>query len=137
MTKVPLTLVALRAADLPAVRLALTIQMGGWGCGNLPDSVLVFSELVTNAVVHAGGATRIVVSHGDQTLRFEVHDAQRHGPCARAPLAERGGHGLGIVANLSEAWGWDQTSTGKIVWSCVLCGPARSNPARPGMPAIG
>ena len=32
-----------------------------WGCGHLDDALLVFSELVTNAVTHAGSAERVQV----------------------------------------------------------------------------
>jgi hypothetical protein len=32
-----------------------------------------------------------------------------------------GGFGLRIVAQLSTMWGWEQTATGKVVWSNLDC----------------
>ncbi len=74
-----------------------------------------------NAVKHAGGATRIVVVHGHQTLRFEG-SRRTHGiPAVRDITGPAGGFGLRIVAQLSESWGAEQTATGKVVWSNLDC----------------
>ena len=80
-----------------------------WQCGNIADGLLVFSELVTNAVTHAGGASRIVITHGDELLRFDVDDRTHSSPERRAAAGVDGGFGLRIVARLSDGWGWDQT----------------------------
>lgn len=56
MTIEQLTLMALSAPAIPDARHALTRQLDAWVCERGQDSVLVFSELVTNAVRHAGGA---------------------------------------------------------------------------------
>jgi hypothetical protein len=84
---------------------------------------LLASELVTNAVNHAGGATRILVVHDDHNLLFEVHDDTHNIPKARDTGGPAGGFGLRIVARASESWGWNQTATGKVVWATVPCCP--------------
>jgi anti-sigma regulatory factor (Ser/Thr protein kinase) len=106
-----------------AARHALQAQLEGWECTGVSAAVLVLSELATNAVQHAGGATRIHVVHGDQTVRLEVHDDTHDRPRVRDAAGPAGGFGLKIVSRLSESWGWDQTATGKVVWSTVRCCP--------------
>jgi anti-sigma regulatory factor (Ser/Thr protein kinase) len=123
MTTGTMTLTAGTPVAARAARQALMAQLDGWHCGCLPDALLVFSELVTNAVEHAGGATRILVLHGDQTLRFEVHDDTHGVPEVRHVAGPAGGFGLRFVDQLSESWGWDQTASGKVVWSVVPCCP--------------
>jgi anti-sigma regulatory factor (Ser/Thr protein kinase) len=78
--------------------------------------VLVFSELVTNAILHAHGAARIDVHHGDHLLRVEVHDTSHDVPHLET-TRRIGGHGIQIVDALARSWGWKQTRTGKIVWA--------------------
>jgi len=99
----------------------LSARLAVWGCGRVSDSLVVFSELVTNAVVHAGGARRIVVVHEGRTLRFEVHDDTHSIPAVRGSDRAPGGFGLRIVAQLSDSWGFEQSATGKVVWSNLDC----------------
>ncbi len=113
-------------ADHPrAVRAArhdLREQLDAWGCGNAPNVVLVFSELVTNAVIHATGA-RVVIEHRGRFVRVEVHDTAGQRPQMRDAGDAAGGFGLRIVGELSESWGWDPSPTGKTVWSLIACDP--------------
>jgi len=113
------------SADTPRsvadARHELAAQLARWGCARVSDSLLIFSELVTNAIKHAGGATRIVVVHKDRTLRLEVHDDTHNVPTVRKSDGAPGGFGLRIVAQLSESWGWEQNATGKVVWSNFDC----------------
>jgi anti-sigma regulatory factor (Ser/Thr protein kinase) len=113
------------SADTPlAVALArheLAAQLDGWKCGRMPDALLVFSELATNAVKHAGGAPQIRAIHGDQSLRFEVHDNSHDVPQVRGVPGPAGGFGLRLIAQICDGWGWETTATGKIVWAAVRC----------------
>ena len=95
-----------------------------WGAGELMDcAALVVSELVTNAVVHAGTSARLGLRLQGRDLRVEVED---HHPGRSVPLvterpsdeAERG-RGLLITTSLSTAWGVEYTATSKRVWA--LC----------------
>jgi anti-sigma regulatory factor (Ser/Thr protein kinase) len=98
-------------------------QLDRWHCGSINDGLLVFAELVTNAVQHAGGTDRVTVIHGAQVLRIEVHDHSHTTPDPRRPSGVGGGFGLSIVRKLSDTWGWEQTADGKVVWSDIPCCP--------------
>ena len=76
------------------------------------------SELVTNAVRHSGSANlllRLIWELG--RLRVEVED-DGGGTVRVEPADPRGGHGYGLVLvdELSDAWGWEPTASGKRVW---------------------
>ncbi|MET9252569.1 SpoIIE family protein phosphatase [Streptomyces sp. NPDC003717] len=112
------------------VRAALAdwVARGLLGAGRLTDhsaadALLVVSELVTNAVVHAGtGVEAVCALEPDGTLVVEVLD---HHP-ARAPRggAQETPHespdygcGLRLVAEVSEAWGITYRPGTKTVWA--------------------
>ena len=95
--------------------------LAGWGCSNVDDVVLVFSELVTNATVHTTAQSRTVITHGPPDLQLHVHDYSHSVPELRL-VTRFGGSGLRIVSQLSHSWGWEQTATGKVVWSIISCG---------------
>jgi anti-sigma regulatory factor (Ser/Thr protein kinase) len=94
-------------------------QVTRWGCGDLDAIALVCSELITNAVVHAGGAVRVGVTDLGQRIRLEVDDGGRGQPSLRTHEAGPGGLGLRIVAELSEQWGSEPTAGGKRVWAVM------------------
>jgi anti-sigma regulatory factor (Ser/Thr protein kinase) len=74
------------------------------------DVRLLVSELVTNAVRHAGGdAVRLVVALKGTRLRIEVHDPGRGfvlEPPPDDPL-RASGWGLVLVEELADRWGID------------------------------
>jgi len=116
----PLDLVLPRSAEAPGLaRQALRGWLAGLACTNgvVEDAVLVVSEVVTNAVVHACSAPRLVVTVVDGRLRVEVHDTSRARPVVRAASTTVGGKGLRILASVTEAWGWSMTNSGKVVWT--------------------
>ena len=83
--------------------------------------LLVFSELVTNAVRHGGGAHRIVVQHTDHIVTLTVYDAGDQPPEIHTPQDGLGGFGLKIVDQLATSWGWTPTAAGKHVWAELAC----------------
>ncbi|RKN37265.1 SpoIIE family protein phosphatase [Streptomyces hoynatensis] len=96
----------------------------GWGLTDLTeDAVVLTSELVTNAVVHAGTAAEVHCLRDKDGVRIEVVD--RH-PERELPLAEvsrgqldlssEGGRGLMLCAALASRWGVDYTASDKRVW---------------------
>jgi anti-sigma regulatory factor (Ser/Thr protein kinase) len=85
----------------------------------LEDSVLMASELVTNAIVYSdAGRIELRVVMSDTAARVEVYNERQ--PWARGPelqprgLDEAGGWGLFIVEKLSDRWGADVDGT--LVW---------------------
>jgi len=98
--------------------------------------LLLLSELVANAVLHAGLAPeeRIEVSiRVSGGLRVEVAD-HGHWLDAGAPAAadRDGGRGLFLVERLASRWG-AETAGGTWIWF-ELDGPATMPPARPVTP---
>ncbi|MGH3372400.1 MAG: ATP-binding protein, partial [Nocardioidaceae bacterium] len=93
----------------------------GWGAPDLTDeAVLVTSELVTNAVVHAGTPVRVALDLDAQALRIEVQDLHPHRSLplgAEAPEDDaEHGRGLLITAALASSWGVDYSAGAKRVW---------------------
>jgi anti-sigma regulatory factor (Ser/Thr protein kinase) len=90
-----------------------------WGLEGLADDVqLGTSELITNAVRHAGTDVVLSLLLGD-SLTVEVKDAhpelRRAEPEANDELATSG-RGLHIVAAVSSDWGVRRVRDGKAVW---------------------
>ena len=93
-----------------------------WLAERVDQAVLVTSELVTNAVIHAHSQLRLLVElRGDQ-LHLAVQDASPHLlHLASAPdvLAE-GGRGLLLVEALATSWQVQHPPDGGKVVACVL-----------------
>jgi anti-sigma regulatory factor (Ser/Thr protein kinase) len=91
--------------------------------GQAGVALLVLSELVTNAVLHASEPIQVCVTSEDDCLRIEVSDGDTNADLimSRAPKAagEPGGRGLQIVNSLARRWGVTQNGDGKTVWAEV------------------
>jgi anti-sigma regulatory factor (Ser/Thr protein kinase) len=92
------------------------------GYGLVDDAVLLTSELVTNAVVHAGtqvevtckltdGGVEVVVSDGHPTRLVPEPPENEHIPAERTS-----GRGLLLPAALASAWGVTYGQAAKAVW---------------------
>lgn len=85
------------------------------------DVLLVVSELVTNACLHAEGPERMVLGCDKKVIRVEVSDRGTGQPAPRTPhrAGRPGGHGMFIVQRLCLDWGVVRTPglTGKTVWA--------------------
>jgi len=81
------------------------------------DVRLLVSELVTNAVRHAGGeAVRLIVALEGSTLRIEVHDPGSGfelKPPPDDPL-RASGWGLVLVEELADRWGVDRNPRTRV-----------------------
>ena len=80
--------------------------------------VLIGSELVTNAVLHARTELTLTLELRDDRVRISVKDR------SKAPATLRHyrpdaltGRGLGVVAALSDRWGVSTAPDGKVVWA--------------------
>lgn len=93
-------------------------------------AVLLGSEAITNAVVHAG-TPLVLECYSDEDrgeLVVEVSDLDESpvlSPVAAAGLRSlmvtpdldaEGGRGLMLIATLADRWGISRTSSGKVVW---------------------
>ncbi|GAA2768925.1 MULTISPECIES: ATP-binding protein [Streptomyces] len=85
------------------------------------DVLLVVSELVTNACLHAGGPDQLRISCDNKVIRVEVTDKGTGQPAPRNPhrAGRPGGHGMFIVQRLCLDWGVVRTPglSGKTVWA--------------------
>lgn len=89
-----------------------------WDLRERADEVLLLvSELVTNAVVHAKSDLEVLMRLAPQLLRVEVHDRdpQRVAPLAWTEDQERG-RGVALVEAISDVWGIDDEQIGKVIW---------------------
>lgn len=86
------------------------------------DVVVVASELVSNSVMHAGLRPEQQIGlrlWSDGRIRVEVEDAGRGFDRAAAGTSDGspyGGRGLGIVAALSDRWGF-RSEGGVLAWA--------------------
>lgn len=91
------------------------------------DVLLVVSELVTNACLHADGPEELCVTRAGKVLRLEVSDLGAGTPAPRTPhrAGRPGGHGMFIVQRLCLDWGVirHEGGVGKTVWA-ELAGPS-------------
>ncbi|MFE6687437.1 SpoIIE family protein phosphatase [Streptomyces sp. NPDC057743] len=96
----------------------------GWGYADIvDDAVVLTSELVTNAVVHAGTAADVLCLRTDNGVRISVADRypereiplQSTGPAMVHPDRE-GGRGLLLCGALAARWGVEYTTAQKHVW---------------------
>jgi hypothetical protein len=146
MSNPPRTVIAVYAALPEAAHDARTFTtrtLASWGLSDLAETaILLVSELITNAVQHAGG---IIEPPADRTeilgkvapvmlglsrlaslLRVEVWDTAQVAPLRREAADDAEcGRGLELVAALSKEWGCDILETGgKIVWTVLETGCA-------------
>jgi anti-sigma regulatory factor (Ser/Thr protein kinase) len=118
--------------DLAAVAVAARLARvfvrdtcGGWGLSHLvPAVAATATELVENAVRHAGTPAQLRLELRPRTLTVAVRDRSP----VPAVLVERlpgehGGNGMRIVSHLAAAWGCSpHLAGGKVVWANLLRG---------------
>ena len=83
------------------------------------DARLVVSELVTNAILHAGTDIEVLVVVRSDAVRIEVTDLGGGVPRSMPVKGTTSGRGLPIVEALGGRWGVLQLGAGKTVW-CEL-----------------
>ncbi|MFD7462462.1 MULTISPECIES: SpoIIE family protein phosphatase [unclassified Streptomyces] len=117
----------------------------GWGYADIvDDAVVLTSELVTNAVVHAGTAADVLCLRTGEGVRIEVSDRypEREVPLQSAAVNmgspdREGGRGLQLCAALAGRWGVEYTPTHKNVWFQLALPerPVGTRAAGPSLPA--
>ena len=90
-----------------------------WALGHAyDDAALVVTELVTNAVRHAGTRCRLDITFDSHGLRIAVRDQgllQPRLPDGNHPLSR--GVGLRVIATIAHQWGVIPHPDGKTVWA--------------------
>ncbi|WP_225994292.1 SpoIIE family protein phosphatase [Streptomyces sp. SS1-1] len=98
-------------------------QLGSWGLQDMSDVVeLAASEIVTNALIHAGSDVDLRLRAFEDRLRLEVRDSDTNPPIPsplsltdeEAPEAEHG-RGMLIVEALADEWTSYPNGQGKTV----------------------
>ncbi len=92
-----------------------------WGLSYASTAAQILcSELVTNAVRHAGTIIDLTVSLRDGALRVSVRDGYTRPPRMRTPEAtDDSGRGLLIVDTVASSWGTVPVPGGKLVWAAL------------------
>jgi PAS domain S-box-containing protein len=108
------------SADLSVVgeaRRFARATLASWGLASLSEfTELLVSELVSNALRHAGQPTQLRLFR-DRVLTVEVADVDEHAPrLHRAEADDEGGRGMHLVNELAHRWGSRTTRHGKVVW---------------------
>ncbi|MGW3631674.1 SpoIIE family protein phosphatase [Streptomyces sp. NPDC005122] len=117
----------------------------GWGFADIvDDAVVLTSELVTNAVVHAGTSADVLCLRSDEGVRIEVADRypEREIPLQASAVNmgspdREGGRGLQLCAALAGHWGVEYSPTHKQVWFQLALPerPVGTRTAGPSLPA--
>lgn len=121
------------ATQLPPARQSASVArrfvsdtLRRWQFDSAVDAVeLLTSELVTNAVVHAGTEVQIVLEAHDNLVHVEVRDLNRRQPVVRiTPYDDlQTGRGLTLLDSVASAWGVASLDRGKAVWFEIKARP--------------
>lgn len=107
---------------LPETRERAAVVLAEWGLTGeaVETTLLVVTELLSNAMEHGGGPERLSLALADGTVRVRVCDHASERPELQVldPLQVRG-RGLHLVEALSSRWGWSDDPPGKVVWAEV------------------
>jgi anti-sigma regulatory factor (Ser/Thr protein kinase) len=107
---------------VPQTRERVTEVLAEWGLMGEPvePTLLVVTELLSNAIDHARGPVRLSVELSAEEVHVEVHDATPDAPQLRPPNPARArGRGVYLVEQVSSRWGWTADPPGKVVWADV------------------
>lgn len=92
------------------------------GVPDLADDVaLLTTEVVTNAVLHAGTPVTVSVRREGRGVRVEVRDGSRVAPSRRLAYSRTAttGRGSMLLDQLATRWGSTVEPDGKVVWFVV------------------
>jgi anti-anti-sigma regulatory factor len=121
-----------QAAPARARRM-ITAACRDWGLEDLTGpATLIVSELVSNAVQHAGTAMTVEAHLRGEYLHLSVRDHDPQAPTVPDPSPVDGpptvgGRGLHLIEVYATAWGSHAAADGKTVWA-VLRVPRRDPP---------
>jgi hypothetical protein len=101
------------------------------------DAMDIATELVENAIVHAGTPLRLRMDLRSGLLTVAVSDDDPHEAVLREQgEGDRKRQGLRILAALASVWGCTpESSGGKVVWAMLVTAHRRGQPLDPAAPA--
>lgn len=93
-------------------------RAAGDSSADVDTLVLLVSEVVTNAVLHARSDIRLDIQPAGELVRVEVHDGSPVEPRVHHfHLTSGTGRGLRMLEQLARRWGVESDPTGgKVVW---------------------
>jgi anti-sigma regulatory factor (Ser/Thr protein kinase) len=106
---------------LPDTRERVAVVLAEWGLTGeaVEPTLLVVTELLSNAAEHGHGPGWLAVELADGSVHVEVRDDTPEPPHLRRPdPSQVRGRGLQLVDALSQ-WGWTDDPPGKVVWADV------------------
>lgn len=105
-------------SSVPEARRLVRDLLRSVGRDDLEDAAaLLVSEIVTNALLHAGTPINVAARLEEGRLRVEVRDGSVHLPVPRRYASTAGtGRGLLMVEQLVDDWGVLRHADGKTVW---------------------
>jgi anti-sigma regulatory factor (Ser/Thr protein kinase) len=108
-------------ADPRAARTArdfIAGRLSRWDLFELRDTTLLLvSEVVTNALRHTHGEVSIELVRHAGMVRVNVWDQNSMAPTqSPADLLDESGRGIPLVSALSDRWGSAPRGAGKVVW---------------------
>ncbi|MEU1178604.1 PAS domain S-box protein [Streptomyces sp. NPDC005820] len=105
-------------SSVPQGRAFLRRTLASWNCAaRADDALLLLSETLTNAVLHAEGPIGLHLHRTATDLTVEVSDRSPQLPQPRlATEEEESGRGLILVRALAAGWGVRPTDEGKTTW---------------------
>jgi anti-sigma regulatory factor (Ser/Thr protein kinase) len=117
-------------AQVSQARQLVRDTLTDWGLdGYIDHTILISSELVTNALRHGAGVIGLRLSRAGRELRVEVHDHGVGRPVRRhAGIGDEGGRGLQVIDGLIRMYGGqrgcadDDTGPGKTVYVVIRLG---------------
>jgi anti-sigma regulatory factor (Ser/Thr protein kinase) len=115
------------ASSVAAARQAVADDLSRRGCdrGAVEDTVLVLSEVLSNALKHArplpSGQVRVRWALGLDSVEISVTDggSSTRPRASSVSMSATGGRGLSIVTRLSADWGVRQEGPQTTVWAQI------------------
>ncbi len=94
-----------------------------------PIAELLISELVTNAIRHAGTDIEVTAAIGEHFLHLHVRDRTKQLPVLSGSPQAHHGRGLKLIDRLSNGWGTTLAPYGKTVWVTLRLRPFNIRPS--------